>query len=249
MIYWIFNNLQLSPKGSPRSKRSISPPNTAGSSSVLSLSAFNTTTTNNNFSNNNNKNRSTSLTQLQVYDKEDDEGVRMMWEEGRTLKTLQNVYGPSIQRAFVDRIIADSIVGQEDGNRREKLIPVISNGLEVEQQYYQKQQEEIEEKRIRQLGIIKNDVNTIKVNDGDEERKNEQQEDLLHLLGDKKKKKKRKKVRKMKRVQKTTWQEMMYQSAWEKGVKMNMHQTVSHATTTSTFERKNRNNNNISRVR
>merc|ERR1711991_186175 len=99
-----------------------------------------------------------------------DEGVRMMWEEGRTLKTLQSVYGPSIQRAFVDRIIADSIVGQEDGNRREKLIPVISNGLEVEQQYYQ-QQEETEEKRIRQLGIIKNDVNTIKVNDGDEERK------------------------------------------------------------------------------
>ena len=34
-------------------------------------------------------------------------------------------------------------------------------------------------------------------------------------------------------LNKTTWQEMMYQTAWENGVKMNMHQAVSHSSVPS----------------
>jgi hypothetical protein len=177
-----FSSLQLSPKGfSPRVKKSFSPPTTAGSSSILSLSAFS-------------KDNSTSIPLLQQYNKEDDEGVKMMWEEGRTLKTLQNVYGPSIQRAFVNRIIANGMVD----NTQSTYIPVLSNGADVEQEYYDKYQKE-EDHPI---------------------------DKVLKLQTTPKNKTAKKK---MKLLKKTTWQEMMYQTAWENGVKMNMHQAVSHS--------------------
>ena len=159
-----FSKLQLSPRTSPVSDGK----NVESSPSLLSLAAI--------------ESNEKSLSQLQKYDKEDDEGVRMMWEQGRTLKTLQSVYGPSLQKTFVDRIVANATNDAKNVSQRGTFTRLsLANGDDVEQKY-----QSLSPAQSRADG-----------------------RDMLR-------------PKQLYRPDQVTWQEMVYHSAWEKGVKLNM---------------------------
>ena len=127
------------------------------------------------------ENSGKALSQLQKYEKEDDEGVRMMWEEGRTLKTLQSVYGPSLQKTFVDRIVANAANDSSETGRPGVYTRLsLTNGDDVEQKY-----QSISRREVEQTVTIRS-------------------------------------AKQLYRPDQVTWQEMVYHSAWEKGVKLNM---------------------------
>ena len=106
----------------------------------------------------------------------------MMWEEGRTLKTLQSVYGPSLQKAFVDRIVANVTNDSSETGRPGVYTRLsLTNGDDVEQKY-----QSISRSPSRA--------------DSHDMARSKQ----------------------LYRPEQVTWQEMVYHSAWEKGVTLNM---------------------------
>ena len=106
----------------------------------------------------------------------------MMWEEGRTLKTLQSVYGPSLQKTFVDRIVANAANDSSETGRPGVYTRLsLTNGDDVEQKY-----QSISRPRSRA-----------------------DSHDMAR-------------PKQLYRPDQVTWQEMVYHSAWEKGVKLNM---------------------------